>query len=78
MSSKIFLAEVLPICYKAHMDKTMTIKQACRALGIKGSDVKALAERLGTHRQTVEYWERERGGELPRWWVWMVERLAAQ
>jgi len=61
------------------MDKPMTIKQACRLLGIASGDdqLRNLATRLGTSRQTVEYWNKRKAGALPRWWVDRVQRMSA-
>lgn len=61
----------------ATTDKLMTIKQACRLLGISSrkGHLAQLADRLGTSRQTVEYWNRRKAGELPHWWVDRVQRM---
>ena len=49
------------------MDKPMTIKQAMRQLGVKTHY--ALAKKLGTKPQTVDYWRDKNDSELPPLWA---------
>jgi uncharacterized protein Usg len=55
------------------MNKPMTIKQAMRQLRVKTHY--ALAKKLGTNPQTVDYWRDEKAGHLPSLWADRVKLL---
>jgi hypothetical protein len=57
----------------ASMNKPMTIKQAMRQLGVKTHY--ALAKKLGTKPQTVDYWRDRNECRLPSLWADRVKLL---